>query len=56
MTSNPKYDNEKLNTGADMQERKKGEALAGSTPHESDTPHGITQRYLAQSNNNGGVR
>lgn len=53
MTSNPKYDNEKLNTGADMEERKKGEALARSAPHESDTRHRITQRYLAQSNTYG---
>lgn len=51
MTSNPKYDNEKLNIGADMEEGKRGEAFARPTPHESDTQHGITQRNLAQFNN-----
>lgn len=55
MTSNQKYDNEKLNTGADMEERKKGEAFSGSTPHESDTAHGITGLDLAQSNTCGGA-
>lgn len=56
MTSNQKYDNENLNTGADMEERKKGEALARSAPHESDTLHSITQHHLAQTNNSGGAR
>lgn len=52
MTSSQKYDKEDLRKELSMEERKRGEDfLARSTPHGSDTAHGITQHYLAQFNN-----